>query len=64
MIQIDLPMPEACNECELNYDFCHCRAMSEEAWEKWGDDWNLNVCERRDRPDYCPLREVKQNDSD
>jgi hypothetical protein len=44
----------------MNYDFCYCRAMDDEAWEKWGDDWNLHVCDRSDRPDYCPLKEVKE----
>ena len=42
MIQIDLPMPEACDVCPMNYDFCYCRAINDEAWEKYGDDWNDN----------------------
>ena len=64
MILVNLPMPEACDECPFNYDFIGCRAINDDAWEKYGDDWNDNVCERNDRPDYCPLIEVKQDDSD
>lgn len=64
MIQVDLPMPEACDVCPFNYDFIGCRAIIDDAWEKYGDDWNVNVCERTDRPDYCPLREVKENGPD
>ena len=56
------PMPKACDECQLNYDFCYCRAMSDEAWEKHEDDWNSHVCDREDRPDYCPLEEVKDDE--
>lgn len=59
MIQVDLPMPEACDVCPMNYDFCYCRAINDEAWEKYGDDWNNNVCERRDHPDYCPLNPIR-----
>lgn len=62
MIQINLPMPEACDVCPFNYDFCCCNAIDDEAWKKYGDDWNDNVCERRDRPDYCPLKEVKEHE--
>ena len=36
MIQIDLPMPEACDVCPLNYDFCCCQAMNDEEWGKYG----------------------------
>ena len=58
MIQIDLPMPEACDVCPLNYDFCWCQGLNKEEWEKYGDDWNEKVCERKDRPEYCPLKEI------
>lgn len=58
MLQINLPMPEACDVCPLNYDFCYCRALSDEEWEKWGDNWNEQVCEAESRPEYCPLKEV------
>ena len=61
MVKINMPMPEACDVCPLNYDFIECRAMDDDAWDRWGDDWNLLVCERNDRPDYCPLEEVKEN---
>ena len=60
MIQIDLPMPEACDVCPLNYDFCCCNGLSDEEWEKHGDDWNMHVCEGERRPEYCPLKEVKE----
>lgn len=58
MIQIDLPMPEACDVCPLNYDFCWCKGFdTHEEWEKYGDDWNEQVCEGEHRPEYCPLKE-------
>ena len=59
MIQIDLPMPEACDVCPFNYDFCWCKAFkdNDETWEKNSDDWNEHVCDRRNRPEYCPLKE-------
>lgn len=58
MIQIDIPMPEACDVCPFNYDFCWCRAFEyHENFEKYSDDWNENVCERTTRPEYCPLKE-------
>ena len=60
MIQVDLPMPEACDVCPFNYDFCWCKAFKDddETWEKNSDDWNEHVCDRRVRPEYCPLKEV------
>jgi hypothetical protein len=59
MILIDLPMPEACDVCPFNYDFCWCKAFgNNEEWEKYSDDWNDNVCDRNTRPDYCPLNEL------
>ena len=60
MIQVDLPMPEACDVCPFNYDFCWCKAFKDddETWEKNSDNWNEHVCDRRDRPEYCPLKEV------
>ena len=58
MIQVDLPMPEACDVCPFNYDFCWCKAFGDyDNWEKYSDDWNENVCERTTRPEYCPLKE-------
>ena len=60
MIQMDLPMPEACDVCPLNYDFCWCKAMNYEEWEKYGDDWNLQACDGERRPEYCPLKEVRE----
>ena len=58
MIQIDLPMPEACDVCPFNYDFCWCNAFgNRDEWEKYSDDWNDNVCDRETRPEYCPLKE-------
>jgi hypothetical protein len=60
MIQIDLPMPEACDVCPMNYDFCWCSVIKEEDWKKHGKDWGDHVCDREDRPEYCPLKEVKK----
>ena len=58
MIQIDLPMPEACDVCPFNYDFCWCNAFgNHDEWEKYSDDWNEHVCDRETRPEYCPLKE-------
>ena len=55
MIQIDLPMPEACDVCPFNYDFCWCNAFgNHDEWEKYSDDWNDHVCDRKTRPEYCP----------
>ena len=58
MIAFEKPMPEACDVCPLNYDFCWCQGLNKEEWEKYGDDWNEKVCERKDRPEYCPLKEI------
>ena len=61
MLQIDLPMPEACDVCPLNYDFCWCKGFkNQEEWEKVEDDWNEHVCDGERRPEYCPLKEVKE----
>lgn len=58
MILIDLPMPEACDVCPFNYDFCWCKAFGDhDEWEKYSDDWNAHVCDRETRPEYCPLKE-------
>lgn len=58
MIQIDIPMPEACDVCPFNYDFCCCNAFGNyDEWEKYSDDWNDHVCDRETRPEYCPLKE-------
>ena len=58
MILIDLPMPEACDVCPFNYDFCWCNAFrNHDEWEKYSDDWNDHVCDRETRPEYCPLKE-------
>ena len=59
MIQIDMPMPEACDVCPFNYDFCYCNAFGNyDEWEKYSDDWNDHVCDRETRPEYCPLKEL------
>ena len=59
MILIDLPMPEACDVCPFNYDFCWCNAFgNHDEWEKYSDDWNDHVCDRKTRPEYCPLKEI------
>ena len=58
MIQVNLPMPEACDVCPFNYDFCCCNAIKYEDWKKCEKDWGDHVCDREDRPEYCPLKEV------
>ena len=59
MIQIDMQMPESCDVCPFNYDFCWCTAFGDyDDWKKYSDDWNENVCERTTRPEYCPLKEI------
>ena len=59
MILIDLPMPEACDVCPFNYDFCWCNAFGNYGeWEKYSDDWNTHVCDRNTRPEYFPLKEI------
>ena len=58
MIQVDLPMPEACDVCPFNYDFCWCTVIEYEDWKKIEKDWGDHVCDRKDRPEYCPLKEV------
>ena len=58
MLQVDLPIPKACDVCPFNYDFCWCQALSKEEWEKYSDDWNDNVVDRETRPEYCPLKEI------
>ena len=60
MIQIDLPMPEACDVCPLNYDFYRCLGLSNEEWKKYENDWTQQVCNGERRPEYCPLKEVKK----
>lgn len=57
MIQIDIPMPEACDVCPFNRGFCYCYALDNDDWVKYRNDWEENVCERRTRPEYCPLKE-------
>ena len=58
MMQVDLPMPEACDVCPFNYDFCWCKAFKDDEFDQYSDDWNKNVCERTTRPEYCPLKEI------
>lgn len=58
MIQIDMQMPEACDVCPFNYDFCWCKAFgNHDECEKYSNDLNDNVCDRETRPGYCPLKE-------
>lgn len=58
MLLIDLQMPEACDVCPLNYDFCWCKGFKEGEFDKYSDDWNDQVCEGEHRPEYCPLKEI------
>jgi len=62
MLRIDLPMPEACDVCLFNYDFVSCEVLKDEEWEKYRDDWHEHICEREERPEYCPLEEYETED--
>ena len=55
MIQVDLQMPEACDVCPFNYDFCGCQAMKPDDphWYEWGD----TEFDFTKRPDWCPLHD-------
>lgn len=49
-----MPMPESCDRCLLNYDFCYCHGLKEDDphYKEWGsDDFDYTT-----RPDYCPLK--------
>ena len=48
MIQIDMPMPDNCDECRFNTEYGFCKAMPD------------NFCgntDNRKRPEWCPMRE-------
>lgn len=57
MIQIDIPMPDNCQECQFLFDtlesgttYYYCFGCGENINQE-------NICITR-RPDWCPLREV------
>ena len=50
MIQIDIDVPKNCNECPLNNGI-RCNITDK--------DWNWGLT---NRPKWCPITEVKQND--
>ena len=54
MIQIDIPMPEGCDVCPLNYDFCWCGGLKE--GDNSDDEWSLDF-DFTKRPGWCPLEE-------
>lgn len=57
MIQIDMPMPESCDDCPARddtYDACPFFDL------RGHEDWCSNFM----RPDTCPLREVKEGQKD
>ena len=58
MIQIDLPMPEACDICPMNYDFIWCCAMKPEDKDKC--EFDKEDFDWQSRPAWCPLVEVKE----
>ena len=48
MIQIDMPMPDNCDECRFNTEYGFCKAMPD------------NFCGNTDdskRPEWCPMKE-------
>ena len=55
MILIDLPMPEACNVCPMNYDFGWCEAIDID--NPHFDEWGSEGFDYTTRPEYCPLKE-------
>lgn len=48
MIQIDMPMPDNCDECRFNSEYGYCKAMP--------DNFCGNTDDRK-RPEWCPLKE-------
>lgn len=54
MIQIDIPMPDSCYDCPLNYDFCWCRGV--EAGDNRNNEWPSDF-DFSKQPDWCPLKE-------
>ena len=54
MIQIDLPMPDGCDECPFNYDYCWCRGV--EAGNNRDNEWPSDF-DFTKRPGWCPLKD-------
>ena len=48
MIQIDMKMPDNCDECRFNTEYAFCKAMP--------DNFCGNTDDRK-RPEWCPLKE-------
>ena len=55
MILIDLPMPEACDVCPMNYDFGWCKAIDID--NPHFDEWGSEGFDYTTRSEYCPLKE-------
>ena len=55
MIALDMQMPEGCEDCPLNEDFCYCRGIPYESGidAAFGLDFDFET-----RPKWCPLKEV------
>jgi hypothetical protein len=48
MIQIDMPMPDNCDECRFNTEYGFCKAMP--------DNFCGNTDDKK-RPEWCPMKE-------
>lgn len=55
MIALDMPMPEGCEDCPLNEDFCCCRGITCESGIDAAFDLDFDF---ETRPGWCPLKEV------
>ena len=55
MIRIDIPMPESCADCPMNYDFIWCQALDRD--DPHFDEWGTGAFDFTKKPDYCPLHE-------
>ena len=54
MIQIDVSMPRNCSECPCNNDYVNCGVTGKNFYE------NGNADALDERPEWCPLKEVKE----
>ena len=54
MIKIDLPMPDGCDECPFNFDYCWCRGVEkgDNRNNEWPSDFDFTT-----RPGWCPMKE-------
>jgi hypothetical protein len=51
MIQIDMPMPDNCDECRFNTEYGFCKAMP--------DNFCGNTDDRK-RPEWCPMKKQEK----